>query len=337
MFVGVLFYRKAHAVIGFTGIHHSMHQKLPRWSIAVFAARESLDTLKACIRAAVNASKNEDVVIDVLVNGNRALAEQTAQLPDFAGEGHENVVVRVWFISTGDKAHTWNEYVHRIWQGGMAYFIDGYAEVREDALSFIEAGLNDVPNALGATGVPTSGRSAAALRQLMLKEGGIHGNLYAIRGTVMSTLRERGFRLPLGLYRTDSLIGAVLVYQLDPSQNTWDTKRMFVHPQATWHVQQTGMWKPKDIWGQCKRKLRQAQGILENRAVRQHLAVEKRLPETLPHTISELVGKWIAACPQDARHIFLKHPITLYAARKLRQPRDWSDTNILPILLSSRP
>jgi hypothetical protein len=312
-----------------------MQSEPSRWSVAIFAARESLATLTGCISAAVGACKHANAVIDVLINGNRKLAEQTTQFANSGVSIPENVILRIWFIPAGDKAHTWNEYVHRIWNGGMAYFIDGYAEVREDALSLMDKGLHETPTALGATGVPTSGRSAAALRRLMLKEGGIHGNLYAIREPIMASLKQRGFRLPLGLYRTDALIGAVLVYRLDPSQNTWDMARMFVHPEATWHVQQTGIWKPKDIWAQYKRKLRQAQGILENRAVRQHLAMEKLSPEALPRTVSELVGKWIGDRPKEAWNIFLKQPLTLYAACKLRQSRDWSHTDSPPVLLNS--
>lgn len=312
-----------------------MQSKFPHWSVAIFAAREPAPTLAACIRAALAAGKSENTVIDVLVNGNRALAEQTAQSADFGIPAGGNASVRTWFIPVGDKAHAWNEYVHRLWEGGTAYFIDGYAEVRANALALLAAGLRDAPDALGATGVPTSGRSAEALRRLMLKEGGIHGNLFAIREPVMAAIRQRAFRLPLGLYRTDSLIGAALVYRLDPGQNNWDMTRMFVHPEATWDVRQTATWKPKDLWGQYKRKLRQAQGVLENRAVRQHLAVEKRSPEALPVTVSELVEKWIANCPEEARSIFLKQPLTMYAARKLRQPRDWSGTSSPPVLLNT--
>jgi hypothetical protein len=264
------------------------------------------------------------------------LAEQAAQLENLERFGVSNVFVRVWFIPLGDKAHTWNEYIHRIWElGDVAYFIDGYARVRPDALMLIDEGLRSVPNALAATGVPTSGRSADALRRQMLKEGGIHGNLHAIRGSVLATLKQRGFRMPLGLYRTDSLIGAVLMFRLDPAQHEWDPNCMFVHPSATWHASPTTWWTPKDMMGQYRRRLRQAQGVLENLAVREHLAVNKFSPEALPPTISELVNGWIADHLHEARRLFLTQPLTIYAARKLQEPRNWSGAGSKPVLMAT--
>ncbi len=154
------------------------------WSIAIFTARESIDTLTGSIEAAVQACKDVDVTIDVLVNGNRRLADQAAQLKTRYTEsrrGSEHRANRmleflVWFVPLGDKAHTWNEYVHRIWKASdNAFFIDGYAVVRQNALGAIEKGLHAHPVSLAATGVPTVGRSASRLRAEMARSGGIHG------------------------------------------------------------------------------------------------------------------------------------------------------------------
>jgi hypothetical protein len=311
-------------------------QRLVRtWAVAIFAARESIETLTACVRSAHTACGSKVAAIDVLVNGNAPLAEQAARIR-LKGFDARNVIVRVWSIPVGDKAHAWNEYIHHIWESGqVTYFIDGYAEVRSDALSLLDEGLRSAPDSLGATGVPTSGRSANALRGKLLAEGGIHGNLYAIRGDVISALRQRVFRMPLGLYRTDSLIGAVLMFRLNPVQYDWDTKRVYVHPKATWHVRSSSWWTPKDLISQYRRKLRQAQGVLENRAFRDHLAVKRFSPETLPRSIDELVSRWIADHPRQAKRVFLTQPLTAYAARKLRKPRDWSGSASKSTLLST--
>jgi hypothetical protein len=297
-------------------------------SIAVIASREDATTLENCIASVFQACKGRAAVIDVLVNGNPALVQQLAlaqrNCPD-------HCTFRLWNIEQGDKAHAWNEYVHRIWPGqGNAIFVDGYVEVELDAFDALDQALLASPEARGATGVPTSGRSAASVRAQMLREGGFHGNLNAIRAEVMGAIRASGIRLPLGLYRTDSLTGALLTFGLDPATHAWDRQRIAVVPNALWKVRSLGRITCRNIFAQFKRILRQAQGELENRALREHLAVKRLAPNLLPATTQALVNGWLAAQPAQARQLLRKHPLCAYAAWRLREPRDWSAAQISP-------
>jgi hypothetical protein len=302
----------------------------PNWSVAIFAARESAETLSRCIHAALAACAGREAVIDVLVNGNPALACTTAGTDWGAGRDR----VRVWSIAMGDKAHTWNEYLHRIWPvGATAFCVDGYAEVKPGALQAISDRMDKHPGAMGATGVPTCGRSAAKLREQMLKSGGIHGNLYAIRPEAMQALRAQGFRLPLGLYRTDPLLGSVLMFGLDPANNQWDPSRIVVEAGATWDVRGISDLNWNNLRSQAKRIVRQAQGDLESRAAREHLAVKRLAPHEFPRTVRELVHGWIEEHPQQARSLFFKRPLCLHAARKLKAERDWSAASTPPQLV----
>jgi hypothetical protein len=304
------------------------------WSVAIFAARESAETLSQCIRAALGASKGRDAAIDVLINGNRELALAIANR-DWPGVAGGDGQVRTWSIAAGDKAHAWNEYLHRIWQAGTtAFFIDGYAQVKPDALQALCERLAADEAALGATGVPTCGRSAPRLREQMLKTGGFHGNLHTIRAEAMASLRSSGFRLPLGLYRTDSLIGAVLMFGLDPANNKWDPRRVAVAPDASWHVDGMSDITWNNVRTQAKRVLRQAQGELENRAAREHLAVKRRAPAAMPRTARQLVNDWMEEHPRQARSLFFKRPLCLHAARKLKAERDWSEAWTPPELVT---
>ena len=301
------------------------------WSIAIFSSRETVDVLLASIAAAARAATGEECVIDVIVNGNRALADALgAALAQQANRAASPI--RVWFIRLGDKAHAWNEYVFRIWPGSeTAFFIDGYAQVMPDALHLIDAGLRDAPEKLGGSGVVSMGRSAESRPE----KRGVHGNLFALKGDVLAQLRKRGFRLPLGIYRNESLIFAVLAFGLDPAKNAWDDRRILIHPQATWSFRPLQLWRPADLRAQLRRILRQSQGKLENMAVRQHLAIAKKPPERLPRTILELVLAWLDAFPADARKVFLADPLSLLAARRMRRARpDWSLTGEPPILLA---
>ena len=306
------------------------------WSVAIFTARESISTLGGCVNAALAACAGREATVDILVNGNRALADETAQLVASIAPP-PGVAARVWFIALGDKAHTWNEYVYRISkEGSLAFFVDGYAEVRPDAFRLIEEALAVNSEALAVSGVPTSGRTAAALRAHMLQEGGIHGNLYALCPSAMQDLRKSEFRLPLGLYRTDPMMGAVLMYRFDPAKYKWDAKAIFVHPDATWDVRRGPVWTLSNMLVLWRRKLRQAQGDLENRAVREHLSIQKRAPREIPATTRELVGNWISSRRAQARSMMVLNPLAFYAANKLKnQERDWSGAATAPDLLAT--
>lgn len=304
----------------------------PNWAVAIIASRESVDTLRATIEATISASTGKDTIIDVLVNGNPPLAKAVAAWAD--ASGHGAVALRVWSIAQGDKAHAWNEYVHRIWPAGRtAFFLDGYARPRTDGLAQLDASLAQSPEAFGATGVPTSGRSAPVLRAAMLRGGGFHGNMNAIPVHAMAGLRAAGFRLPLGLYRTDSLIGSVLMFALDPVTQQWEPRRIVVNGDATWDVPGQADLTIKNILTQFKRRQRQAQGDLENRAAREHMAIQRLPLDRFPRTVRELVLEWIATHPHEVRGLYFNNPLRLRAARKMRAPQDWSAAERVPALL----
>jgi hypothetical protein len=303
-----------------------------RWAIAIFAARETPSVLVATVRAAIAACAGRQATIDVLINGNQELAVSFSSMA--ATIAVDGCSLRVWSIAAPDKAHTWNEYVHRIWDADdITFFIDGYARVKPDALRAIEHRLNTSPDAMAASGVPTCGRSAKQLREGMLRGGGIHGNLYALKGDSMQAIRNAGFRYPLGLYRTDPMLGAALAYRLDPANNHWRGGTVVAVADATWDVDGISELNYKNIVGYFKRQLRQAHGVLESHAVREHMTIKRLPPQLLPVTAQDMINQWLTAQPAQARSLFLKKPSCLYAARQLRKPRNWSATEVAPVLL----
>jgi hypothetical protein len=294
-----------------------------KWAVAIFSSRETLETLSSSIDAVLLATAQADTTIDVIVNGNRALAEEAGSyIRSVRSLGRASTLVRTWYVPVADKAHAWNQYLCEIWPGSdIGYFIDGYVQVLPDALKMIWESLAAAPGAIAASGVPTMGRSAKALRE-------------RLRGSTMVQLRSMGFRLPLGIYRTDPLLIAVICFGLDPSRNDWDVSRILVHPQATWRFRPLNWWSPRDLRTHLNRVIRQAQGALENLAIREHFAVQKNLPQSLPETTSQLVEDWIKRFPEIARRTFVRHPLCLLAARNLRRPRDWSKAKTSPQLIA---
>ena len=286
--------------------------------------------------AAIEASYDVPVTLDIVINGNKSLAEKiSGYVVSKWGVENKSRRLRVWFIEVADKAHAWNTYVHTIWPGSEnAFFIDGYVQVMPDAFKLIDDALGMMPQALGASGVPSVGRSAKALKKEMLSEyGGMHGNMYSVRGDILRQLRERKFRLPLGIYRTDPLLAAVICFNLEPANHKWESKRIFVHPQATWKVIPLKWYVFSDIRTHIKRVIRQGQGVIENFAVSEFLDKNRNPPENIPRTVSELCNDWFENNRNKAKLLFIRNPLAFYAIHKMNKPVDWSRTSADPQIM----
>jgi hypothetical protein len=310
---------------------HAIGTKARRpWAAVIFASRESAEVLGQTIAAArIAALQRAD--IDVLINGNRALAAQVAShlagQPQDAGAAR----VRIWSISVNDKANAWNQYVQRVWAGEeVAFFIDGYIRLNLDALTLLGDAVMARPEVLGGTGVPTR-----ALHARIASEGGFYGNFVCLKGTVIAELRRRGIALPFGLYRVDSLMGAWVNFGLDPKTQGWNPNRIFAHPDASWKKDAPRWWRFNDIRAQFKRRLRQSRGVLENLAVRDLLSTRKQAPESLPATASALVLEWVARCPDEAASVLRWNPLVRRALEEIRQIPLTPPTELLPELVSA--
>lgn len=286
------------------------------WALVIFANRESLQQLHQTLTAALT-SASSCAVIHVLVNGNPALAnamaaELTVQQGN-SGLALGNPAVRLWSIPLADKANAWNQYIHELWSGEeIVFFIDGYVRLNADAVELLGTAVTANPQALGGTGVPTMGRSAKALRENMIVNTGYHGNFCCIKGSTIHQMRDKQIRLPLGLYRTDSLMGAFLCYALDPGSHIWEDYRIHVHPTASWQIDPAKWWRFKDLKAYVKRYFRQVRGRIENAAVAEHLANRRCSPAKLPATAQEMVLEWSEQCPDDARVLAQSSPVIRY-------------------------
>ena len=291
--------------------------------VVIIASREAPPILEATLRRTL-AAVAKPAVVDILINGNEDLAKQFGMLIAPLARAYQRTELRLWSIPLGDKAHALNTYVHEIWPAvGIAYFVDGYVRPNEDAFSLLEQALCRDPEVWCASGVPSVGHSASALRQEQIKEHGLHGNLFCLSDETMRRLLSSGFRLPRGMYRVDSTIGAVIKYSLDPRSNSWNPNRIAVEDCASWETDVKKWWSRSDLQSQIKRRIRQAQGDLENQAVKHHLAEKKRPPEEMPDTVLELVQTWIHENPLQAKKL-LSNPLRRYAYGQLNHPRDWS-------------
>lgn len=297
------------------------------WSVVIFSSREKIDILKGATVAAARACLGKSAIIDIVVNGNGALAGVAADFVTTLQQTHSSIGFRVWSVPLGDKAYAWNQYLYHIApQADIAFYIDGYAEVMEDAFSLIASSMRDEPTRLAATGVPSHGRSATKVRTRMLAQGGINGSLYALKATTINELRRIGFRLPVGIYRTDPLVGAVLCFNFRPDQNKWNPGRILVQPDATWRIPERKYTNIKDVRAYFRRRRRQALGLLVNAAVKKHLAVNRYPPEDLPEFGDELIVNWAKSSTREVFAVCVKNILCIQTLAVIAyRTRDFSD------------
>jgi hypothetical protein len=295
-----------------------------RWSVAIFSARESAAVLNGTLQAAVHADRcGAALTVDLLINGNdRLAAEMRGHLAAVTAWPHATTI-RLWSAAHADKAHVWNDYLHGpIPAGTLAFFMDGYVTVERDALALVADALARRPTALAATCVPSAGRSAPLVRRRVVAEGGLHGNLYALTADTVRRLRESGFCLPRGIYRNDSALGAALAFDLDPARNAWSHDRIVAVTEARYRTPVGDPTRPGDLLALVRRRLRQARGHLETRALQAHLAEARRSPSAWPDTARALVLQWASEHRHEAKALLWRHPMAWSALHGLRRAAD---------------
>jgi len=307
-----------------------VNQDKYEWAICILSSRENSSTLLESFKSTYIASQNKKTIIDIVVNGNLDLAKNLAKNISLSSEetnlGNK---VRIWHLKVSDKASAWNFYLHHIWPGSdLVFFIDGYVKPWSDSMIKIQAGLASNINSLASSGVPTEGRPARSLRENMIQNGGIHGNLYAVKGNICQNLKEIDFFLPTGLYRTDPVLAAVLAFNLNPFKYSWELKkRIIVNAEASWSLATPQNLTLGLLSSLIKRSIRQAQGKLENSAVRNHFSILKKSPGELPRRVDHLIDNWIKANYSQAVLLFISNPLCIYSYFKLNKTIKSMDDN----------
>jgi hypothetical protein len=282
-------------------------------SVAVFARNEAT-RIGPCLHALGESRGIARPHVTVLLNGtcdgSAAAAAAALCEADLAG--------CLIDIPHGDKSHAMNLFLHRLRPPATLYVLmDGYAEVRPDALARLAERLARRPAAQAAAAMPSTGRSAAALRRSMLECPGLHGSLFALRGSFVERLAAAGLRLPRGLYRGDGLLGSMVMHDLDALGGGWEPARIAMEPAASWVTPPGRPWRWRDLRRHLHRLLRQARGRLEMGALREILYREGFAG--LPADARRMVLDWIAADPSRAPRLW-RDPLSRLALAHLRQP-----------------
>jgi hypothetical protein len=283
------------------------------WSVAVFARNEAA-RIGDCLRALTRCDNAGRLNVTVLLNGTTDdSADVAASVLREAG-----VAGALYDIPHGDKSHAVNLFLHRLRPAaGIYMMMDGYAEIRPDAPTLLAHRLARRPDALAAAAVPSTGRSATALRRSMLEQPGLHGSLFALRGGFVERLTQAGLRLPRGLYRGDGLLGSMVLHDLDALGGGWIGSRIAVEPGASWGTPSSRPWRWRDLRRHGRRLMQQARGRLQTAALRS--AIYSGGFSSLPDEADRMVLDWIAADPAGREPRPWRDPLAHLALARMRQ------------------
>lgn len=182
-------------------------------SVAVFAHNEA-ENIGACLSALQESGLGSNDRIHVLING--ATDDTEAVVRRWAKEDGRICPV---IIALGDKANAWSYYVNRLPapDAHLHVFVDGDVRVSPGAISAIEASLAKHPEALAAATLPRSGRTSLRWSRRILREHGMPGNFYALRGQTLAKIRSLNVFMPVGLIGDDPFLRWLLLNDFSPS------------------------------------------------------------------------------------------------------------------------
>lgn len=207
---------------------------LSKRAIAVFAHNESRRIID-CLDALRLSPLLPNTTCYVLANG--CTDDTVTRATEYARTAPW---VKVIDLKIGDKANTWNYFVHEIAPEAEIYFFtDGDCQIESSALQHLEECLLSDPHINAVSGVPSSRNlSLGGFRSTITSKGGFAGNLYALSKDFITRVRTKYIHLPYGLIGDDSLIGALALWNLDPNTQ-WNHALVQIVPSATFRYEST--------------------------------------------------------------------------------------------------
>jgi len=261
-----------------------MTDTLHPWPVAVFAHNEARNIV-ACLDS-LQAAARQPPECYVLAN---ACTDRTEALVREYSVTHPHV--HLVSITLGDKAHAWNVFVHESAPRGALhyFFIDGDVRASAGALDVMAQTLSQHPQANGVSALPQSGRGLAAFRRDMLKDNGVAGNLYGLRGEFVERIANQAIRMPVGTIGEDALMGAMLKWDLRGDRR-WDNSKVVVAPAAGFAFDSVSPWRPREWKKYFRRRVRYSVRGFQNKMLGR--AIQPAGFESLPQQVRDLYPRY---------------------------------------------
>lgn len=221
--------------------------------------------------------------ITVLENGS---TDRTASI--VKGLEQEYPQVTLCSIKLGDKANAWSHYTFNVsteFDADAHVFIDGDVTMRPGSLKAICVALASHPDALAFSGLPYGGRTAVTWRERVLKEHGLPGNFYVLRGTTLRSMRDGNWCLPVGYMGDDTILQWILKRRLNP-MSALDKTAIQPVAEAGFEYESIPGTSMSGLWALYRRQRAYAMRDIQSKLLSDHLRVKPG--NRPPHDISEL-------------------------------------------------
>ncbi len=254
------------------------------WPVAVFAHNEARNIV-ACLDS-LQAASAVPPACYVLAN---ACTDATESLVREYARTHPNV--HLVPIVVGDKANAWNVFVHEAAPAGQAlyFFMDGDVRATSGALDVMARTLEGEPHANGVSALPMSGCGVEAFQRDMLRDRGVAGNLYGLRGAFVERIRAQGIHMPVGTIGEDALMGAMLKWDLR-GDTRWDDGRVAVAREAGFEFDSVSPWRLREWKKYFRRRVRYSVRGYQNKMLGR--AIQPAGFEALPPNVRELYPRY---------------------------------------------
>jgi glycosyltransferase involved in cell wall biosynthesis len=251
-----------------------------RYAVAVFAHNEEYKILST-LNSIINQEDAQNFVCFILNNGSRDRTKEI--ILDFIKDDDRFQLVQ---IDLGDKSNAWNYYVYHIApQAEIFFFMDGDVTITPDAFLRITEQMNRSANTMAIGTFQLNGRNAEDYRALWSQQPGVSGALYALRPSIIETVRALSIRLPIGLVGDDSLVG-VLVATDFGRDSEWAMGRIEMCDAAGFYCNPLNPFRLADLRLQYRRMIRYSLRRYQNLIIKKIL--ENEDATCIPATATQL-------------------------------------------------
>lgn len=263
------------------------------WQIGVVCHNERT-RIAGCLESIAAGVGSRKAIVNVIVNGSTDASDDVA----LRAAGKFAMPIHIFKIAYGDKSNAINCLIHDpdvCVDADLYFFVDGYVRIHPGALAAMERSLEQNPVSVAATGMAATGRTEPRSHRATLERGGgtLHGQLFALRRQFIERMVNRGFRLPIGLYRGDGLLGSMAAHDLDSLGQPWSNQRVLCVAEALFEIAPLSPLRLRDLRRHFRRKIRQMRGKLENAAIKQ--VIYRSGYSGLPAFADDLIGEFLAA------------------------------------------
>jgi len=237
--------------------HQQIFQQV---TFVIFAYNEQAAICES-VSSALAAGRQQFSVdnVDVVVMANGCTDQTAGRVCEMS---QCDAAVNLQELSVGDKATTWNRYVHEFADltsdARLHVFMDGDVTCTENVVQQMITALLNLPTANACCVLPAKsvGRSRQLNEQLYEQDGALFGNQYGLTNAFLKRVRDTGIRIPSGAVGEDAYITEMVALDLDRNHTYDNRKAACADPDSGFIYRSLSYWRPADIRLQFNRLIR---------------------------------------------------------------------------------